>query len=96
MKRMIVGFSKAVCFVYGTKLPAWNRHNDEEQERKDDGHHHIHILAEQVWTDIYELIAFVDCAFLGSMHCHVVFKDSGPYRDPTRFFRSRQNLAAEK
>lgn len=39
------GFSKAVCFVEGTKLPAWTRHDKQDQIEKYDGHHHMNCLA---------------------------------------------------
>lgn len=52
MEGTIVGFSNAVYFVDGTKVPVWKPHDDEEQNKKYDICYHMHFPASLVRTNI--------------------------------------------
>lgn len=73
---MIVKFSNSVCFVNGTKVLACKLHVNEEEEKKYNGYHRMHCLAELIWTnDIYGLIICVKYTFLGNMHDFAIFNE---------------------
>lgn len=54
-ERFFCGFSKAVWFVYGTRVTSWTAKDDEEQAKRYDSHRKFYSFEVLVLTDILRL-----------------------------------------